>query len=55
VKSFLGKVQTLMGRGLIPGEGQIRSEFQALERQAAAANPGEAYGIRSKAEGLSSG
>ena len=55
VKSFLGKVQTLMGRAFSQAKAKSDQNSQALERQAAAANPAEAYGIRSKLKAYQAG
>jgi len=55
VKSFLGKVQALMGRAFSQAKAKSDQNSQALERQAAAANPAEAYGIRSKLKAYQAG
>jgi hypothetical protein len=55
VKSFLGKVQALMGRAFAQAKAKSDQNAQALERQAAAGTSNEAYGIRSKLKAYQAG
>ena len=55
VKSFLGKVQALMGRAFSVAKAKSEQNFQAIDRQAAAGAPNEADGIRSKLKAYQAG